>query len=221
MVGPDSALRRLTRDVGKLLQPYGFDGSEATWVRVAPGGVASVRRTRIVRTWTDGHQILRFGLGLAATPTAWWEFATWRNTTLGLPPTPLEQAIGPGLIDERALPADLTDPWSLRVDPTRAGNPALQADVDTIRADLPRRVHAYARRALRLLEPDGYLHELLADSNPTLGTREAIVVLLADHGPTAQLDEAIAALHTALAELDESTYAEEVIDYVRRRAALV
>lgn len=221
MVGPDSALRRLTRDAGKLLQPYGFDGSEATWVCVAPGGVASVRRTRTVRTWTDGRQVLRFGLGLAATPTAWWEFATWRNTALGLPPTPLDQATGPGLIDERTLPADLTDPWSLRVDQTRAGNPALQADIDAIRADLPRRVHAYARRALRLLEPDGYLHELLADSNPTLGAREAIVVLLADHGPTALLDEAITALRSALAELDESAYAEEVVDYARRRAALV
>jgi hypothetical protein len=95
MVGLDSALRRLMREAGKLLQPYGFHDSEAMWVRVVPGGVASVGRTRTLRTWTGGQQVLRFGLCLSATPTGWWEFRNWRNAQLGLPPTPLEQATGP------------------------------------------------------------------------------------------------------------------------------
>ncbi|WP_433724353.1 hypothetical protein ACQP0C_27075 [Nocardia sp. CA-129566] len=220
MVGPDSAVRRLTRDAGKLLQPYGFHGSEATWVRVVPDGVAAVARTRTLRTWTDGQQVLSFGLSLSATPTAWWEFRNWRNAQLGLPHIPLEQATGPGLINDHGMPDDLTELWSLHLDPTQPGR-ALQADVDAIRAELPRRVHAYARRALRLLEPDRYLDELLAAPDPQIATWEAIVVLLADRGPGPQLDDALIQLRTCLAEQGESAYAEQVIAYARGRAALV
>ncbi|MEU0502114.1 hypothetical protein [Nocardia sp. NPDC005998] len=220
MVGPDSAVRRLTRDAGKLLQPYGFHGSEATWVRVVPGGVASVGRTRTLRTWTDGQQVLRFGLSLSATPTAWWEFRNWRNAQLGLPVTPLEQATGPGLINDHGMPEELTELWSLHLDPTQPGR-VLQADVDAIRAELPRRVHAYARRALRLLEPDRYLDELLAAPDRQIATWEAIVVLLADRGPGPQLDDALIQLRTCLAERGESAYAEDVVAYARGRAALV
>lgn len=221
MVGPDTALRRLTREAGKLLQQYGFHGSEATWVRVAPGGVASVARTRTLRTWTDGQQVIRFGLGLSATPTAWWEFRNWRNVQLGLPLTPLEQATGPGLIDDRGISDDLTALWSLQLDPTQSGQHALQADVDTIRAELPRRVHAYARRALRLLEPDRYLDELLAEPNPQDTTWEAIVVLLADRGPGPQLDDAFNQFRACITDQDTSAYAENLIAYARDRAALV
>ncbi|WP_406229852.1 hypothetical protein [Nocardia sp. NBC_01009] len=221
MVGPDSALRRLMREAGKLLQPYGFHGSEAIWVRVVPGGVASVGRTRTLRTWTGGQQVLRFGLSLSATPTAWWEFCNWRNAQLGLPLTPLEQATGPGLIGDHGLPDDLTELWSLQVDPTQPGRHALQADIDAIRAELPRRVHAYARRALRLLEPDRYLDELLADPNPRIETWEAIIVLLADRGPGPQLDDACIQFRACLAERDTAAYAENLIAYARGRAALV
>ncbi|MEV6432402.1 hypothetical protein [Nocardia sp. NPDC051463] len=220
MVGPDSALRRLMRETGKLLQPYGFHGSEATWVRVVPGGVASVGRTRTLRTWTGGQQVLRFGLSLSATPTAWWEFRNWRSTQLGLPLTPLEQATGPGLIDDRGLPHDLTELWSLRVDPTQPTRHALQADIDAIRADLPRRVHTYARRALRLLEPDRYLDELLADPTPQIETWEAIIVLLADAGPGPRLDDACTQFRACLTKQD-AAHAENLIAYAQGRAALV
>lgn len=221
MVGSDAALRRLTREAGKLLQQYGFQGSEGTWVRVAPGGVASVARTRTLRTWTDGQQVIRFGLGLSATPTAWWEFRNWRNAELGLPRTPLEQATGPGLIDDRGISDDLTALWSLHLDPDQPGQHALQADVDAIRAELPRRVHAYARRALRLLEPDRYLDELLADPNPRDTTWEAIVVLLADRGSGPQLDDACNQLRACLTDGESSAYTESLIAYARGRAALV
>ncbi|WP_330230518.1 hypothetical protein OHA40_31920 [Nocardia sp. NBC_00508] len=219
MAGPDSALRRLTRDAGKLLQPYGFHGSQAMWVRVAPGGAASVCRTRTLRTWTGGHQELKFGLNLSATPTAWWEFCNWRNAQLGLPLMPLEQATGPGLINDHGMPDDLTELWSLQVDPTQPGR-ALQTDVDAIRAELPRRVHAYARRALRLLEPGRYLDELLTLPDPQIGTWEAIVVLLADRGPGPQLEDAFIQLRACFAGRDTSAYAENVIAYARGRAAL-
>ncbi|MFI6996686.1 hypothetical protein [Nocardia sp. NPDC050175] len=221
MVGTDSALRRLMRETGKLLQPYGFDGSEDTWVRVLPDGVASVGRTRTLRTWTDGQQVLRFGLCLSATPTAWWEFHNWRNARLGRPPVPIEQASGPGLINDQGMPENLTELWSLGVDPSQPGRHALQADIDTIRAELPKRVHAYARRALRLLEPDRYLDELLTDPNPQYATWEAIVVLLADRGPGPELDEAVSRLLTCLPDQDAPIDAEHLVAYAQGRAALV
>ncbi|MFD6389110.1 hypothetical protein [Nocardia sp. NPDC060259] len=220
MVGVDTALRRLTREAGKLLAPYGFQGSEARWVRVAPGGVASVGRSRTVRTWTDGQQVVRFGLEVSATPTSWWEFCAWRDGQLGRPPAMLEEATGPGLIDARGLQAELTEWWSLRVDPAQEGQHALQADVELIRAELPRRVHAYARRALRLLEPDCYLDELLADPDPGIATREAIVVLLADRGPGAQLEDALAQLHRGIEQHGGAVRGANALAYVRDRASV-
>jgi hypothetical protein len=221
MVRPESALRRLLRDTGKLLQPYGFHGCEPRWIRVEPGGVASVSRTRVSRTWTSGQQVLGFGLQLSATPTAWWEFGNWRNTRLGLPPVPLENATGPDLINTDTLPDEVTGLWSLRLDPAQAGQHVLQTDIDTIRAELPRRVHAYARRALRLVEPDRYLDELLAQRDPHVGTWEAIAVLLADRGPGPQLDHAFDQLRNRFAQQDASAYAEDVIAYAQTRAAMV
>ncbi|WP_068053581.1 hypothetical protein [Nocardia xishanensis] len=221
MVSPDSALRRVLRETGKLLQPYGFHGSDPVWVRVEPGGVASVGRTRVTRTWTDGQQVIGFGLELNATPAAWWEFCNWRDSRLGLPPTPLEKAGGPDLITSHRLPDEVTALWSVRLDPEQPGQHVLQADIDTIRAELPRRVHAYARRALQLAEPDRYLDELLARPDKGLGEWEAIVVLLADRGPGPELDDAIHRLRLCLQEQDAADYEANVIAYARSRAALV
>ncbi|WP_039798891.1 hypothetical protein [Nocardia araoensis] len=220
MVNPDTALRRLLRETGKLLQPYGFHGTEPTWTRVEARGVASVGRTRVTRTWTDGQQVLGFGLTLTATPAPWWEYCNWRNTRLGLPHVPLESATGPGLIDLHSLSDELTTPWTLRVDPAQPGQHALQSDIDTIRDQLPRRVHAYARRALRLVDADRYLEELTARPDPGIRTREAIIVLLADRGPGPRLDEAIHRFQQCIAGPDASTYAEDVITYARTRTAV-
>ncbi|WP_435592567.1 hypothetical protein [Nocardia sp. bgisy118] len=221
MVSPDSALRRVLRETGKLLQPYGFHGSDPVWVRIEPGGVASVGRTRLTRTWTGGQQVLAFGLELNATPTAWWEFCNWRDARLGLPPTPLEKAAGPDLITSHRLPDELTALWSVRLDPEQPGQHVLQADIDAIRTELPRRVHAYARRALQLVEPDRYLDELLDRPDKGIGEWEVIVVLLADRGSGPQLDDAIRRLRVCLSEHDAAAYEENVIAYAQTRAALV
>ncbi|MRH87742.1 hypothetical protein GFY24_09800 [Nocardia sp. SYP-A9097] len=219
MVKPESALRRLMRDTGKLLQPYGFQGDEPTWVRVQDAGVATVGRTRTFRTFTAGQQVLRFGLTMTATPTAWWDFCNWRNTRLGLPPILPEDATGPGLIPD-GLPDSLTELWSMRMPVEQQGH-IDPDDLDTIRAELPRRVHAYARRAIRLLEPDHYLDELLAQPDPHPGSWEAIVVLLADRGPCPQLDHAIEQLLRCASDQDASATDQHAIAYAHSRAALV
>lgn len=217
MVGPDAALRRLTRDAGKLLRPYGFQGDDAKWVYIGPGGIATVSRARVVRSWTDGQQTLRFGLALSATPLAWWHYRVWLDRASARPDTPLAQASGPGLLDERGLPPDLTTPWTLRTDP--ADLAATRAtDIAAIRADLPRRVHAYARRALRLLDPDAHRTELSALPDPDPATREATIVLLSTHGPSPELDSALAEYRTLLADRGESPAAEALTEYLRDTA---
>lgn len=217
MATPDAALRRLLRDTGKLLQPYGFEGAEPSWTRVEEGGVAVVGRTRAIRSWTDGQQVLRFGLCLRATPTAWWEFGNWRTAQLGRAPSPIEAATGPDLIAD-GLPEAMTQLWSLRTEPDQPGQ-VHSGDVELIRAELPRRVHAYARRARQLLEPDRYLDELLAQPDRNRATWEAICVLLAERGPTPDLDEALAQLR-ALATPDHPTQADEITAYAQARAAV-
>ncbi|WP_280380949.1 hypothetical protein [Nocardia wallacei] len=218
MVRSDTAVRRLLREMGKLLQPYGFEGTEPTWVRVAAGGVASVGRTRVSRSWSGGRQEIAFGLAVNATPTAWWEFCNWRNAQLGVPTVPLAAASGPGLLGAEALPDELTRMWTLRSDARQPGQHVLQDDIEAVRAELPRRVHAYARRALRLLEPDRYLDELSA--RPVAGGRyrEAMVVLLAERGPGARLDAECEEVRRCFAVGDARAYAEQVIGYARARA---
>ncbi|MFI1919195.1 hypothetical protein [Nocardia sp. NPDC020380] len=227
MVSPESAVRRLMRETGKLLQPYGFESAESHggraesgWIRVEEAGVASVTRTRTVRNWTGGQQELRFGLALDATPLAWWEYRAWRNTQSGQAPVPFAQAEGPGLLGNSGLPVEATQPWSLRLDPEQPGQ-ALQADIDAIRAQLPRRVHLYARRALRLLQPGAYLDELLAQPDPGLDSWVAIVVLLGADGPGAELDHACEQLRLFGVQHDAASYAADVIDYAHGQAAAV
>lgn len=218
MATPDSALRRLMRTTGKLLEPYAFDGDEPTWTRVEPEGVAAVGRTRTFRTYTGGQQVLSFGLTLSATPAPWWEFCNWRETRRGADPVPLAAATGPGLLTDSALPDSLTEMWSMRILPGHPGH-VDQGDIELIRTELPRRVHAYARRALRLLEPGQYLEELLNLPDQHAETWEAIVVLLAEQGPSAHLDEAGDQLVRACTPDGDTDYARAVVDYARERAA--
>ncbi|MFC8042869.1 hypothetical protein [Nocardia sp. NPDC057353] len=173
MVKPDSALRRLWRTTGKLLEPYGFAGTEPRWERAEHGGVAVVERTRVVRTWTNGQQVIRFGLAAGAVPDAWRDYTAWCGTA--------REIAGVG---------DPQPVWTLRPDPEQPGH-ALVSDLELIRAELPRRVHACARRAIQLAEPERYLAELLALPAPDPAARETIVVLLAAAGPSERLDAAL------------------------------
>lgn len=186
-------------------------------MQVVAGGVASVGRGRVQRSWTDGQQEVRFGLAVSATPTAWWEYDSWRNERLGRPRTLLADATGPGLVDGRGIPTEFAELCSLRVDPAADGQQVRQSDIDALRAELPRRVHVYARRALRLLEPDRYLDELLADRDPGWRTWEAIVVLLAAHGPGDRLDEALAQLQACLRACEAPAEPVNILAYVRDR----
>lgn len=205
--------------MGKLLRQYGFDGSGNSWVRVEPSGVASVCRGRASSTWSGGQQSVTFGLGLSVTPVEWWEFSNWRDAGFGRPPIPLERAEGPRLLDHQGLPAQAMSPWSIGIDPAQQPERhALQADIDVVRAELPSRVHTYARRALRLLQPGRYLEELLAEPGEGPGRWEAIAVLLSAHGPGAQLDDACDRAQASFAAHGNPEYGDLVVTYCRSRA---
>src|SRR5690606_18077464 len=155
---------------------------------------------------------------LDATPAAWWRYCRARAEAAGLRPVALTAATGPGLLARHPGPGEPPAPWTLRVDPEQPGGHALAADIETIRAELPRRVHAYARRAVHLLEPGRYLAELLALPDSDARIWEAIVVLRADDGPGAELDEAIARLRERAAREGDPAWADEVAGYARRAA---
>ncbi|MEC3916472.1 hypothetical protein [Nocardia sp. CDC160] len=211
MVKPDSALRRLMRETGKLLEPYGFEGAEPTWVCVTEEGIARLERTRIFRTFTAGQQVLSFGLTATGTPVAWWEFCNWRRERAGLSPMAIEAATGPGLLAGEGVPDDPAQLWTIRLDPYQPGH-VIPRDVTEIRTELPRRVHAAARRALRLADPETYLEELLAQPNPRRNALEAIVVLLAERGPSPELD---GALDNLLRDVGDQPC--DVVDYMSAR----
>jgi hypothetical protein len=77
-----------------------------------------------------------------------------------------------------------------------------------------------AQTALDLLRPGRYLEQLRA--LPDLGGAmwEPVVVLLAEHGPSTELDEAIEDMRAAYAEHNLGAPDME-IEYARRRAAAV
>lgn len=212
-------MRRVEREIGKLLRQYGFGGSGNSWVRVESSGVASVGRSRAISTWSGGQQSVGFGLALSVTPIEWWEFSNWRDAGFGRPPTPLERAEGPRLVDHQGLPDQVMRPWSIGVDPAlQPERHALQADIDVVRAELPSRVHAYARRALRLLQPGRYLEELLAQPGESPGRWETIAVLLSAEGPGPQLDDACDRAQASAAACGNPEYGDLIVTYCRLRA---
>jgi hypothetical protein len=92
-------------------------------------------------------------------------------------------------------------------------------DVDRAGAQLARRAADYAWRAQHLLKPGNYLDGLLADPSDAIGMWEPRVVLLADRGPSPELDEAIERLYAAYRERGAPEAADEIAAYARQRAA--
>ncbi|MGF6883126.1 hypothetical protein ABIA39_002067 [Nocardia sp. GAS34] len=110
--------------------------------------------------------------------------------------------------------------WSIGIDPAQQPERhALQADVNLVRAELPSRVHTYARRALRLLQPGRYLEELLAQPGDGPGRWEAIAVLLSAQGPSPQLDDACDRAQASFAAHGATEYGDLVVTYCRSRVA--
>jgi hypothetical protein len=204
----DAVVRGLMRDVGAALRPWGFRGSGRVWRLVTDEGVAVVEKQAAARSWQSETG---FYLNTAVVPTTWW---AWNRAT-GLPIGKAGSAHGIRLLERRVASADRghADGW----DRWRV---AADTDVDGLRADLLAGVTGAAGRLTELLAPGRYLDELLAVPDKKVGHWQAVVVLLADRGPSAELDAAYAGAREAYAGRPRAAdFVEELIAWSRARAA--
>lgn len=220
MITPDTAVRRVARQVRAALEPFSFTGKGTMWTLVNECGTAGIRQWR--RTNPDGvsTNVILVGLSLAVMPAPYLEYRNRCEARNGRPPVRPEDSAGSGigLREYYGLPS--YPAVGLRPDPSASPYRAiLPGDVDQAGAHLAARAEDYARRALHLLEPGNYLDELLADPDDAIGMWEPRVVLLADRGPSAKLDAAIEGLYAAYWERGVPEAADRIAEYARQRVA--
>lgn len=174
------------RDIGATLRPMGFRGSGGVWRLVTAEGAAVVQKQGSRGSAWDAKL---FFLDVAVVPRAWWEW-NHRNHRAARPITKANEADGIRVLEGRIECPDGTDEWRV-TDGT---------DVDRLRSDLLAAVAPAADRAAELLKPGRYADELSALPNKQVGHWQALVVLLAERGPTPELQAACAGLRRACAD---------------------
>jgi hypothetical protein len=206
----DAVVRGLLRDVGTALRPLGFRGSNGAWRLVTPEGVAVVQK-QAYHGSPLGSKV--FMMNTAVVPTAWWEWKHGSAEPIGN----AREANGIRILEGRV---EWTDPaHGYRAD-TDCWQVTAGTDLDRLRGDLLARVARAAGRLVELLQPDRYLDELRAEPNKQIGHWQPLVVLLAAHGPSPELDAACAGLRAAFAERPQSAaYVERLIGWAQARAA--
>ncbi len=190
----DAVVRDLMKDVGATLRPLGFRGSGGLWRLATAEGVAVVQKQGSQGSW---YAEKLFYVNTSIVLTAWWEW----NHACGDQPRPLERVAeydGLRLLEGR-VPS--SDPRHYGAGPDRWRVTA-DTDLDRFRDDLLAAVAASAGRLVELLEPGRYLDELLALPTRGIGVWEALVVLLAERGPSPDLDAACIGLIDAYADRD-------------------
>src|SRR5439155_22186785 len=97
MITPDTAVRRVARQVRAALEPFGFTGKGTTWTFVNGCGTAGIGQWR--RTNPDGvsTNVILVGLSLAVMPTPYREYLNWREARDGRPPVRPEDSAGSGI----------------------------------------------------------------------------------------------------------------------------
>lgn len=186
----DAVVRGLMRDVGAALRPMGFRGSGGVWRLATSEGVAVVQKQGSQSSTWDAKL---FYLNTAVVPTAWWK---WKNGNVR-PIGKAREFDGIRVLEGRVRCSDsrhtdqcFADRWRLTAD----------TDVDQLRADLLAALTQAAGRLVELLEPGSYIDELLALPDRQWGHWQALVVLLAEHGPSPDLHAACAGLRKATAD---------------------
>jgi hypothetical protein len=195
----DAVVRGLLKDIGACLRPSGFRGSSGLWRLSTPEGVAVVQKQGSSgSTWHEKS----FFLNTAVVPTIWWQ---WKASSLR-DPGPIERAFewhGIRLLERRTE-------WCVTAD----------TDIAQLRTDLQATASQAGARLAELLAPDRYLDELRALPDKQIGHWEALAVLLAGHGPSAELDQAIAGLAAALADRPSaSEFAPRLAAWARARVS--
>ncbi|MEJ3750484.1 hypothetical protein WEI85_45405 [Actinomycetes bacterium KLBMP 9797] len=221
MITPEQTTSRLNKDIGAVVRPLGFRGTRGRWSVVTTGGVAQISVGRNVMRSVGGGTIF-VSVGIGVVPLAWWEYLNWRAARWGQPPIPLDKnatSHSIGFVEIRHCPEESF--YHLRLDPDRYwATVTTTEELDRAAARLVGAADKLARTALDLLRPGRYLEALRAV--PDLGGAmwEPLVVLLAEGGPSADLDAAIEDMRADYVNYDFRPPDME-IEYARMRAAAV
>ncbi|WP_146603895.1 hypothetical protein [Micromonospora deserti] len=219
MITPAQTTYRLNKDIGAVVRPLGFYGTRGTWSVVTTDGVAQVNVTRRVMRSVGGGTIF-VAVGISVVPVAWWEYLNWRAARWGQPAIPLDKnatSYRIGFVETRQCPEDSY--YHLRLDPDRyPATVTTTEELDHAAALLVGAADKLAHTALDLLRPGRYLQALRGI--PDLGGAmwEPLVVLLAEGGPSAELDAAIEDMRADYANYGFGPPDMEV-EYARMRAA--
>jgi hypothetical protein len=221
MITPARTTSRLNRDIGAVVRPLGFEGPRGTWSLVTTEGVAQISVGRNVMRSVGGGTIF-VSVGISVVPVAWWEYVNWRAARWGQPRIPLDKeaaSFGIGFVETRQRPHGSF--YHLRFDPDRY--PAAVTTTEELEHAAALLVGAagkLARTALDLLRPGHYLKALRGISDLGGAMWEPLVVLLAEGGPSAELDAAIEDMRA-----DYENYGfgppDMEVEYARMRAAAV
>jgi len=219
MITPAQTTYRLNKEIGAIVRPLGFQGTRGTWSIVTTDGVAQINVSRsVMRSVGGGTIFVSVSIGVA--PVAWWEYLNWRAARWGQPPIPLDNhatSYGIGFVETRQRPDDSF--YHLRLAPDRYPATVTTAEeLDHAAALLAGAADELAHTALDLLRPGRYLEALRGI--PDLGGAmwEPLVVLLAEGGPSAELDAAIEDMRADYANYGFSPPDMEV-EYAGMRAA--
>jgi hypothetical protein len=216
-VSAQDALKFVLREVvGPYLRSEGFKGSGATWTLTAPHGDRAV--VNVQSSQFSSKSEVRCIVNIAVVPEPWW---AWQSVQHGraLPKSVKESH---GLWRERLQPSTGGDPrgsegwWSVRDEATAR---AAAADmVSQLRADaVPRLRRLLDREAIQAAVRAGDLGFITARSSPVFFDR-ALAVLLADQGPSEELDALLARLAEERDE-DLRAFNETFVPWLRARAA--
>ncbi|WP_051022683.1 DUF4304 domain-containing protein [Nocardia pneumoniae] len=201
MLDLDAVVKSLMRDVGAALRPMGFRGSGGLWRLVTAEGAAVVQKQGSHGSSWDAKQ---FYINTSVVPRAWWE---WKHRA-ARPIDKASEADGIRILEGRVTSAGGADRWHV-TDGT---------DVDRLRSDLLAAVTAAAGRSAELLKPGRYADELSALPDKQVGHWEALVVLLAESGPTPELRAACTGLRRAFADRPHAAgYADRLIERALNR----
>jgi hypothetical protein len=204
-------MRGLMRDVGAALRPLGFRGSGGLWRLITPEGVAVIE----IYGWRRGtrFQAKHFYVTTTVAPKEWLE---WLECTTGQPRPMNEASAGCGInVFDRKVPCARPthrdrERWELTA----------ETDLDRLRADLVAGVTLAVDRLVELLQPGRCLDELRAVPNKQIGHWPPLVCLLAELGPSPELDAACVGLRHAFDDRPRAAeYAESLIDLAHDRAA--
>ncbi|MEV0273565.1 hypothetical protein AB0H43_32750 [Hamadaea sp. NPDC050747] len=215
MITADQAMNQINRAVGAIVRPLGFPGSRGVWTRVTGEGIAAVGTTRSVMSF-QGTVFVQ--VAISAVPRSWWEYRNHQAVQRSEPPIAYDASAVTydiGFVEARLRPERAF--YHMKI-PAGGYRTVPQDEVDHAVDLLTTAAGILAPMAIDLVRPGRYLAEMRADPSRGIGFWEPFIVLLADEGPSDELDDAIDEICAAYAERGADR-PDDVIAYARARAA--